>query len=230
MNRIGAVVKGLLAAGFVFAAVISHDVASRGAMASLLAIAALLGYFGWRDWRRPKVVPAETPAAGQPPRMRTTFVNCGVILALDVLFLGAPALAVYAGLALLLWLIPRIFLAWRRPELRRHRSIVALVTAGVLAVDGGAYWISETLAEKRVVAVADALARYQARNGAYPRQLQTLVPDYLPTTPSAKPGLVLMGGIIYLHNEGKPALMYVSFPPFGRRVLNVETREWSFMD
>ena len=73
-----------------------------------------------------------------------------LFLALDVLFVGAPALGMYAGLALLAWLIPRTFLAWGKPDLRRHRATVAL--------------------------------------------------------------------------------MYVSFPPFGRRVLNVETREWSSID
>jgi hypothetical protein len=40
----------------------------------------------------------------------------------------------------------------------------------------------------------------------------------------------MFGNILYLQVEPGPALMYTSFPPFGRKVLNVETRVWTMMD
>ena len=199
-------------------------------VAGTLAIAAMFGYLAWRDWRRPKPAAAAPQAVQPPPTLRTALVTCGVILALDVLFFGAPAFGAYAGIALVVWLAPRILVAWRKPDLRRHRARVALVTFGMLAADIGAYWVYEALAQKRVVEVADAVARYKARTGAYPRQLAALVPADLPAIPAAKSGFVMFGDILYLYKESGPALMYVSFPPFGRKVLNVETRKWEFVD
>ena len=227
MNLYGVVTKGLLAAGFLFFAFVMYGDGDAGFATGSLALGALLIYLAWRDWRRPKPVDG---AAAPPPGLLTAFITCGVILAIDVLFFGAPALGMYALLALILWLVPRIFFAWREPDLRHHRALVALVTAGALAADIGAYWVYDTIARKRVVDVADALARYKARTGAYPQRLQVLVPDYLPAIPSAKPGPVMFGDILYLYKESDPGLMYVSFPPFGRKVLNVETREWTMPD
>src|SRR5262245_38651049 len=106
-------------------------------------------------------MPETAQAAEKPPGLRRTLVFCGFFLALDSLFIGATMFGAYIGLALVLWIIPRIFFAWRRPELRRHRAKVALVIVAILAVDCGAYLASEMVAEKRIVEIADALARYK---------------------------------------------------------------------
>ena len=176
------------------------------------------------------MTPGTAQAAEKPPGLRKTLVFCGFFLALDIFFIGAPMFGAYIGVALVLWLIPRIFTAWRRPELRRHRARVALVVAAVLALDFGAYLASEVVAERRVVEIADALARYKAERNAYPLRLQDLVPAYLPTIGPVKPGFVMMGAPVYLYEPKEPMLMYVSIPPFGRRVLNVVTREWTEVD
>ena len=175
-------------------------------------------------------MPASALAAEKPPGLRKTLVFCGFFLALDIFFVGAPMLGAYVGMALVLWLIPRIFVAWSRRELRRHRARVALVIAAVLAVDCGAYLASGVVAEKRVVEIADALARYKAERNAYPLRLQDLVPAYLPAIRAAKPVSMMSGGPLYLYQPNEPMLMYVSIPPFGRRVLNVVTREWTEID
>ena len=175
-------------------------------------------------------MPASAQSAEKPPRLRRTLVYCGLILAFDIFFVGAPMLGVYAGVALVLWLVPRIFIAWNRPELRRHRARVALVIGAVLVADCGAYLASEIVAEKRVVEVADALARHKAERNAYPLRLEDLVPAYLPAIRAAKPVSMMTGRPTYLYDPSLPMLMYVSIPPFGRRVLNVVTREWTDLD
>ena len=175
-------------------------------------------------------MPGPAQAQVKPPSLTLTLVFCGTILALDVLVVGAPMLGVYAGLALALWLVPRVFLARNRPELRRHRTRVALVTAAIIAVDVAAYLAGEVIAERRVTQVADALTRYKTEHNAWPLRLDDLVPKYLPAIEPAKP-LSLMGGRpTYLYNPDGPGLLYVSIPPFGRRVLNVATREWTDVD
>ncbi len=175
-------------------------------------------------------MPDSAQAAKKPPGLRKTLAWCGFFLALDIFFVGAPMFGMYAGLALVVWLVPRIFLSRGIADLRRHRTRVALVTAAVLAADCGAYVVSEIVAEKRVVAIADALARHKAERNAYPLRLQDLVPAYLPAIPAPKPLSLLAGGILYIYDAAGPSLMYVSIPPYGRRVLNVVTREWTDVD
>lgn len=230
MNLYGVITNGLVAAGFLLVAYFVYSGDAVEFSAGAAAIAALFGFLAWRNWRRPKPEAGAPPTVERPLRLRTALINCGGILAIDVVFFGAPALGMYVGVALILWLLPRILFAWRKPDMRRHRALVALVAAGAIAADIGAYVVYDSIAEKRVIEVADALARYKARQGAYPRQLQNLVPTDLPAIPAAKSGLVMFGEILYLYRESDPGLMYVSFPPFGRKVLNVETRKWEFVD
>lgn len=230
MNLYGVITNGLVAAGLLLVAYFVYSGDAVEFSAGALAIAALFGYLAWRDWRRPKPAAGERPAGAPPPTLRTALVTCGILLAIDVLFFGAPALGMYAVIVLVVWLLPRILFAWRTPGLRDHRARVALVTVGFLALDIGAYWVLDEIAQRRVVSVADALARYKARQGAYPQKLQGLVPEYLPEIPAAKSGWVMFGDVLYLYKEGAPGLMYVSFPPFGRKVLDVATRKWEFVD
>ena len=98
----------------------------------------------------------------------------------------------------------------------------------MIALDVGVHQVYESIARERVADVAEALARYRAVNGVYPRELQQLVPEHLAAIPAPKPGPIALNRIWYLRET--PALMYVSFPPFGRKVLNVATREWSEID
>jgi hypothetical protein len=175
-------------------------------------------------------VPEPAHVAKKPPSLKGTLVVCGAILALDVFGIGAPMLAVYTGLALALWLVPRIFFIRGQPELRRHRIRVALATAAMIALDASAYIVGEIVAERRVTAVADALTRYKLERNAYPLRLQDLVPNYLPAIEPVKPQSLMSGPPTYLYHPEGPGLMYVSIPPFGRRVLNVATREWADLD
>ena len=151
-----------------------------------------------------------------------------MFLLLDAGVFGSPVLGAYVGLVLVCWLIPRMLLGWKRRHLRHHRAMVVLVTVATLIVDCAAFGVHERLARQRLTEVADALTRYKARHGTYPRELQVLVPDFLPEMSSAKP-LLMNGGITYLYEDDAPVLMYVSFG-FFRPILDVTTRQWSVID
>ncbi len=229
--RYRAISKGLFAAGLLFYAFIGLDINESWVTGALLALAILTSWLAWRDWHRPIPAAADSRAPAKPPSLRTALVVCGFVVAIDALFFGAPALGAYAALALVLWLAPRILVAWRDPALRRHRGRVALIVLGSILLDCGIYVSYEIVAQKRVTEVAEALVRYKARTGAYPEQLRQLVPDYLPAVPAAKPGLVVLGAIWYHNTPAAPAaLMYVSFPPYRRKVFELETLQWSELD
>lgn len=222
--RYSVISKALFALGLLIYAFVGSDINAAWITLALLALAALTGWFAWRDWRRP-------PPAEPPLNLRMTLSLCGAVLAIDTLWFGAPALGVYAVLALVLWLTPRILLAWRKPELRRHRARVALVVLGMLLLNGGIYSVYEIVAQKRMTEVAEALVRYKISMGTYPERLQQLVPDYLRAIPPAKPGVIMMRAIWYHHTApDQAALMYVSFPPYYRKVLDLHTLQWSTMD
>lgn len=231
MIRYGIVTKGLLAAGFALFALFLFDAGALPTATAILLVAAVFGYAAWRELREPRVPPGDAEAPAKPPSPRTALAACATLLAIDIVFFGAPMLGTYAAIALILWLAPRIFLAWRSPDLRRHRATVALLTLGTIAVDCSVYWIYENVAQKRVIDVAEALIRHKARTGAYPGQLQQLVPEYLAAVPAAKPGLIMLNRIWYLRETNGPTgLMYVSFPPYGRRIYDVDKREWTDID
>jgi len=193
----------------------------------------VLGYLAWNDWRTwqlRKSAPPGQPAPVAPPSFQNAAVNCALFLAVDVVAFGAPLLGTYAGLVLVFWLVPRALLARKDPPLRRHRVVVALITVGVIAVDIGAHLLGDHIARTRITAIADALVAYKARNQSYPAHLKALVPVHLPEIPTAKPMLLGGGTIHYLANQGDPALMFTSVPPFGREYFRIETREWTSVD
>lgn len=231
MPRYGVTVKSLLAAGFALFALFLFDAGFAPMAVALLLAALAFGYAAWREQRRPQAPSGTVEMAARPPSLRTTLVVCAALLAIDVVFFGAPMLGAYTAIALLLWLLPRIFLAWRKPGLRRHRALVALLTLGMIATDISIYRIYDNIARARVLEVAEELLRYKARTGAFPEKLEQLVPEYLPAVPVAKPGLVMLNGIWYLHKSpGPTGLMYVSFPPYGRHIYDVDKREWTDID
>jgi len=192
-----------------------------------LALAALFSWFTWRDWKAWR----SSPSAPSPAAPQRVYVYCAFFLATDAVLLGSPMLGTYAVLVLLFWLIPRALLAAGKPDLRRHRLALVMVTTAALALDFCAFWLYETTAQARVTDIAVALDRYRSRQGSYPPRLEDLVPVYLPSVPSAKPGFIVMNGIWYVAQSGDAAaLMYVSFPPFGRKVYDVRTRAWTDLD
>src|SRR5688572_7092136 len=142
--RSGVVVKGLLAAGFALLAFFMNDADAAGITATFLVLALLSAGFAWREGRNPPVPGPHASPTDKPPGLRTAFIVCGALLVIDALFIGAPMLGAYAGLALVLWLVPRMLFAWKKPLPRRHRARVALVTLGMILIDCGIYSIYES--------------------------------------------------------------------------------------
>ena len=111
---------------------------------------------------------------------------------------------------------------WRRIFLR---MAIPAVTLGV-AWAGNAVQIK--IAEANSRRIIAACERFQAANGTFPRTLDELVPDQLPSVPRAKYCLAY-GEFLYF-NHGRPMLGWYVVPPFGRRTYDFETRRWSYID
>jgi hypothetical protein len=85
-------------------------------------------------------------------------------------------------------------------------------------------------AQNHAAQIIEACRAYQARRGMLPDRLEELVPEFLPAVPPAKYTLQ-WGGFTYWASEKKShTLMYVAFPPFGRRLYHFEQARWSQLD
>ncbi len=69
---------------------------------------------------------------------------------------------------------------------------------------------------------------YKEKHGYYPKKLEDLVPEYYSKVPSAKLGM--WGKYTYLSSEGEHSIMYIAFPPFGRKYFDLEKNTWGFLD
>ena len=85
-------------------------------------------------------------------------------------------------------------------------------------------------AQNHAAQVIEACRAYQARRGVLPDRLEELVPEFLPAVPRAKYTLQ-WGEFTYWASEKEShTLMYVAFPPFGRRLYHFEEARWSQLD
>jgi len=84
-----------------------------------------------------------------------------------------------------------------------------------------------SLARSRAETIIAAADRYHQDKGAYPANLQQLVPAYLADIPQPR---IVPGRFYYLGGPESPHLMYVEFPPFGRVSWSFVEREWITID
>jgi hypothetical protein len=84
--------------------------------------------------------------------------------------------------------------------------------------------------EANAARIIDACRAFDARYGTLPNRLQDLVPEFLPDVPRAKYTLAYNAFEYSTFDEHRHTLMYVAFPPFGRRIYHFEGRRWSQLD
>ncbi len=157
--------------------------------------------------------------------LRLSIAAASLLLALDVACSGSFLLSLFGCP---IWFLGCLLkgmedrVGWRRISLR---MAIPAVTLG-LAWAGNAVQIK--IAEANSRRIIAACERFQAANGAFPRTLDEVVPDQLPSVPRAKYCLAY-GEFLYF-NYGSPMLGWYVVPPFGRRTYDFETRRWSYVD
>jgi hypothetical protein len=88
----------------------------------------------------------------------------------------------------------------------------------------------QATAEAHAARVIDACRAFDARHGKLPNRLVDLVPEFLPAVPRAKFTLAYGQFEYSAFDEHRHTLMYVAFPPFGRRIYHFEGARWSQLD
>jgi len=160
-------------------------------------------------------------------------VGISLAYAMDVFVLNQGALAallslVGAGISLAL-----LFAAARRGQRGRAAWLVAALLAWC-ALGPAAFSTNVRLnasARHRADHLVQAVERYQSDHAQWPATLDSLVPDYLPEIPAAKP-TVLAAEFEYWRgtSESGPSLSFVRLPPFARSTYWFNEHRWSGSD
>ena len=77
--------------------------------------------------------------------------------------------------------------------------------------------------------VVAAVKAFHAKQQRYPKNLQELVPDFLPEIPAAKYAL-MFNRFTYLASDKGQVLFYADLPPYGRPTFNFARNEWGYLD
>ena len=164
--------------------------------------------------------------------MRRTSAALAVLFLLDLGYSGqglfSLAVAVF-GLALLaggaLWSGLR-----GAPALARSRALRAALYLLLGVATLATTRLHVATAESRAAIVIDACRAFERAHGVLPDRLEDLVPEFLPAVPRAKYTLA-WGEFTYSASEPRRhTLMYVTLPPFGRRIYHFENARWSQLD
>lgn len=153
------------------------------------------------------------------------------LYALDALIFGQGVVAsAFAIIMVVVALIRTMSRPLDRPRLRHGAFIITLYAGLIASVLLTISW-NNRLARTRADEVLRALNLYKARHGDYPTQLGALVPEHFSAVPRAK-NTYLFNEFRYWYDPVKQEgfLMFTELPPFGRRVFNLRTGNWKYLD
>lgn len=162
--------------------------------------------------------------------LRRTAITAVSLFMVDALVLGSFAIAVYAVIALVFWMIPRTLLALKRRNVlivRAQKTAIYLcMTAAIMAAYAG----NNYLAKSRANTIISAVNQFKTEQHKYPESLKELVPKFIKAVPRAKYTL-MFGEFVYSRSgNGSARLMYFGFPPFERRYYNFDSHRWTVVD
>jgi hypothetical protein len=148
-----------------------------------------------------------------------------------ILFDGLGVYALLIGAILILVYLPRSLWAKKYVACRKERLIRFAIYLSAVAVVLGLIPINRQIGEERAERIISAVENYYAAKGKYPDGLNQLAPQFIAEIPTkARVSFGDNGFRYHLGSEGRPTLMYVAMPPFGRRVYSFETKSWGVID
>jgi hypothetical protein len=166
-------------------------------------------------------------------KLRASVIIAAVLYVVDAFVLSLPFFAFLLFVVVLLYFLPATLWALRsnRPiaRLRATKAGICLLAAISIFVTLG---LQNSMADRRAVKLGEACLAYRAKYHHYPKSLKALVPEFIPSVPVAKYGL--LGGDRFIYSsqedEREPMLYYEATPPFGRRFYHMESRSWGYLD
>jgi len=151
----------------------------------------------------------------------------GLLLACD---------AGFSGSFLMSWLFCPIWflISLVKNAIQRPGWRLALLRTAIPPLTLGLAWANDAVqirvAEKNAARVVAACEEYHATNGRFPKSLDELVPQYMPSVPRAKYCLGPWCQFHYFYNQGHPMLVWYVVPPYYRKIYDFDTRRWNYIE
>jgi len=163
-------------------------------------------------------------------RLRTVLILGGLFL-FDLGYSGQGLISMLVAVSGFAFLTMRALWSWfRGTGVARSRALRAGMYLFLGAATFATMRFHTTTAETHAARVIEACRAFESRRGNLPDRLEELVPEFLPAVPRAK--YTLAWGAFTYSTSGRThhTLMYVTLPPFGRRIYNFEAARWSQLD
>lgn len=162
-------------------------------------------------------------------QLRGSLLIAAALYFVDAIWLGQGAIAVFTLLILFFIALPRNLWAWKNKPLRNLRAAKLLIYLLMALAIGATIRTDLAFAKRHAETLIVALKQYQAKHGAYPNQLEQLVPEFLPAIPQARFSLT-QNTFFYHAADNSHTLSYMVMPPFGWESHNLETGRWTMRD
>ena len=166
-------------------------------------------------------------------KLRASIVIAAILYVADAFVLSLPFFALALFAVVLLYFLPAaLWASGSNPRAARLRG----AKAGIYLLAGVSTFVTlglqNSMADRRAVKLGDACLAYRAKYHHYPKDLEALVPEFIPSVPVSRYGL--LGGDRFIYDswqdDREPMLWYEAVPPFGRRFYHMESRRWGYLD
>jgi hypothetical protein len=157
--------------------------------------------------------------------IRASVLGAAVLLYFDVAIEGSYLFSI---LACPVWFLASVIKnlivrpGWR---LALFRIAIPALTLGIVLANTNFQWKMGDANGERVV---KACEKFHAANGRYPKTLDELVPQYLPSVPRAK--YCERGDFWYFNSDGQNPHLWWYKIGFCRKIYNFETKRWHHLD
>lgn len=227
-NRIIAVIWGIFSVLMLVGAINSLFHSHYAWVPMLLILAGLGGYTAFARWKKSKSKASAVPSGGRSLLFHAIAV--AVIYFVDALCFGAVGFSLLVMIIfILIGLGKTLVKAFRGQPILiaplRNVAIYAICFVAVLSTIG----IHNHFAKSRAEKVISAIKQYKAKYQRYPKSLQTMVPEFLPSVPLAR-DTFQSNDFKYWQHENLATLYYVALPPFGRWLFSFERDKWVYVD
>ncbi len=158
--------------------------------------------------------------------MKGSIIGAIVLLAWDVASFGS---FVVSGVVCPIWFVFSVGKnTGQRPGWRLAflRVATPAVTLGIALANAS---VQDRIAEANAARIIKACEDFHGAHNEFPKSLDELVPQYLPSIPRAKYCLVY-GEFLYFYMEGRPILLWHVLPPYGRKHYNFTEKRWGYTD
>jgi hypothetical protein len=158
-----------------------------------------------------------------------TIIIAFSLFIIDAFMLNQGGIALFILIIVLPLMVARTIKKRKdRVELKKRLIVMGIYAAMIIFVFVSNY-LNNVIAKSRSEEIIKACERYRIRNGAYPPELSSLMPNFLKEIPTAK-YTFSSNQFRYIVSADRHSLMFVSIPPFGRSYYIFEEKKWSSID